>query len=131
MTKLSIEALEYNVDKAEHVLKIKKLGDVIPSHGTTGNKYAAVRAYFSPQGRFPLEGLDDIFSLNVNQGYVFARFLTVKYKFIAENKIKKSRIDNIVPFVTTRSHTPAFTSDIRESIENVKISLCRMYVNTL
>ena len=26
MTKLSIEALEYNMDKAEHVLQIKKLG---------------------------------------------------------------------------------------------------------
>ena len=47
VTKLSIEALEYNVEKAEHVLQIKKLGDVIPTSGNTGDKYAAVRAHFS------------------------------------------------------------------------------------
>ena len=131
MTKLSIEALEYNVEKAEHVLQIKKLGDVIPTSGSVGNKYAAVRAHFFPRGLFPLDGLDDIFALNVNQGYVFARFLTVKQKFNAENLIKKSRIDGLVPFVTNRSNVPIFTSDIHESMENVKKCLWKLYENTL
>ena len=47
VTKLSVEALEYNVSKADHVLQIKNLGTVIPTRGNVGSKYNAVRAYFS------------------------------------------------------------------------------------
>ena len=68
MSKLSIEALEYNVSLADRVLQIKNLGTVIPSSGNVGAKYNAVRAYFSTGGGFPLEGLDDVFALNINQG---------------------------------------------------------------
>ena len=131
VTKLSIEALEYNMDKADHVLQIEKLGAVIPTSGNTGSKYAAVRAYFSTGGKFPLEGMDDIFARNVNQGYVFARFLSVKQKFNAENLIKKTRTDGKVTFVTNRSYVPTFTSDIRESMENIKKHLWRLYENTI
>ena len=36
VTKLSIDALEYNVDKADKVLQIKNLGDVVPTRGGIG-----------------------------------------------------------------------------------------------
>ena len=122
VTKLSIDALEYNVDKADKVLQIKNLGDVVPTRGGIGAQYTAVRTYFSPEGTFPLEGLDDVFALNANQGYVFARFLSTRFKYMAENKLKNARNNNSVKFITIRSHVPTFNSDIREPINNVKLS---------
>ena len=37
VTKLSIDALEYNVDKADKVLQIKNLGDVVPTREKLGH----------------------------------------------------------------------------------------------
>ena len=110
MTKLPVEALEYNVSKADQVLQIKNFGTVIPSSGNVGGKYNAVRACFSTGGGFPLEGLDDIFA---NQGYVFARFFSVQLKYKAETYIKKARIDGRCLFVTNGSNVSVFTSHIR------------------
>ena len=104
MTKLSIDALEYNVDKADKVLQIKNLGDVVPTCGGIGTQYTAVRTYFSPEGTFPLEGLDDVFALNANQGYVFARFLSTRFKYMLKIKLKMRGITtqlNLSPFGLT------------------------------
>ena len=131
VTKLSIDILEHNVDKAEKILQIKNLGNAVPSHGTNGSKYTAVRNYFSPGGTFPLEGLDDVFALNANQGHVFIRFLTSRYKYMAENKIKQARVANSVKFITNRANVATFNSDMREPINSVKLSLWREYVNEL
>ena len=104
MTKLSIDALEYNVDKADKVLQIKNLGDVVPTRGGIGAQYTAVRTYFSPESTFPLEGLDDVFALNANQGYVFARFLSTRFKYMLKIKLKMRGITtqlNLSPFGLT------------------------------
>ena len=37
VTKLSIDALEYNVDKSDKVLQIKNLGDVVPTREKLGH----------------------------------------------------------------------------------------------
>ena len=63
---------------------MKNIGSIIPTGVELKIKYSAVKDFFSLGGPFALNGLTEVFALNLNMGYVFVRFHAKNYKFKTE-----------------------------------------------
>ena len=128
---LSKAVISDKLDKAEEVLVIRKL-DMIPPIGTFNAKFNAVMAFFGANGNCFLEGIKEFDALSTEKRIVYIRFWTKKAKFNAEAKLKAFKLSNTgCQFIVARPTLEKFPSDIRQSRDEIRSHLYKLYVNSL
>ena len=110
---------------------IKKL-DIIPQDGTFNVKFNAVMAFFGSEGACHLPGIKEMYALSLDKRIVYIRFWTKKSKYSAEAKIKLYKSQNPrCQFISSRPNLETFPSDLRQSRDEIKLHIFKIYVNTL
>ena len=128
---LSKVVIADKLDKAEEVLVIRKL-DMIPPTGTFNAKFNSVMAFFGANGTCALEGIKELYALSTEKRIVYIRFWTKKAKYNAEAKLKVFKSSNPgCQFINARPNLDKFPSDVRQSREEIRVHLFKLYVNAL
>ena len=83
-------------------------------------------------GACPLQGIKEMYALSLTNRLVYIRFWTKKLKFEAEAAIKLFKAQNPrYHFVSSRPNLEKFPSAIRQSRDEIKAHIFKIYVNTL
>ena len=105
---------------------------MIPPTGTFNAKFNAVMAYFGANGTCVLEGVKEFYALSTDKRIVYIRFWTKKAKYNAEAKFKAFKSSNPgSQFIIARPNVDKFPSDLRQSREEIRLHLFKLYVNAL
>ena len=128
---LSKDVIADKLDKLEEVLVIRNL-DMMPASGTFNVKFNAVMEYFGEHGRCFLQGVKEFYALNTEKRIVYIRFWTKKFKYTAERKLKDFKTLNPeVRFNAARPNAEKFSSDIRQSRDEIRLQLFKLYMSSL
>ena len=113
------------------MLLLRKL-DIIPHNGSFYAKFDSVMDFFGRKGKCPPQRIKDMYALSLTNRLVYIRFGTKRAKFKAEAAIKLFKAQNPrYHFVSSRPNLEKFPSDIRQSREEIRAHIFKIYVNTL
>ena len=100
--------------------------------GTFNDKLLSVTDYFGAGGRCHLHNVKEFYALSIDKKIVYVRFLSKKAKFTAETQIKSFKTRNPdVRFNVARPNIEKFSSDIRQSQDEIRYELLKLYTNSL
>ena len=104
----------------------------MPASGTFNIKFNAVMEYFGEHGRCFLQGVKEFYALSTEKRIVYIHFWTKKFKYTAERKLKDFKTLNPeVRFNAARPNAEKFSSDIRQSRDEIRLQLFKLYMSSL
>ena len=125
---LSKAIIADKLHRLEEVLVFRNL-DMMSDTGNFNDKLNSVTEYFGVGGRCHLHNVKEFYGLSTDKKIVYVRFLTKKAKFTAETQIKSFKTRN--PDVRFNVAHPKFSSDIRQSRDEIRLQLLKLYTNSL
>ena len=128
---LSKAVMAEKLDRIEEVLVIRNL-DMMPDVGTFIDKRNAVTGYFGDGGSCFLKRVKEFYALSTDKKIVYVRFQTKEAKFTAEKQLKNFKTEYPdVRFNVARPTVDKFSSDIRQSRDEIRMELLKLYTNSL
>ena len=113
------------------MLVIRNL-DMMSDTGNFNDKLNSVTEYFGEGGRCHLKNVKEFYALSTDKKIVYVRFLTKKAKYTAETQVKDFKTRNPdVRFNVARPNVEKFSSDIRQSRDEIRLQLLKLYTNSL
>ena len=128
---LSKAIIADKLDRIEEVLVFRNL-DMMPVSGDFNAKMNSVTEYFGFGGKCFLKEVKEFYALSTDNKIVYVRFLNRKAKFTAERQLKDFKIQNPdARFNVARPNVEKFSSDIRQSRDEIRLQLLKLYTNSL